>query len=199
MDLLDEDLPRDPRIEDIIEHIVDHHLMMGKVDDRGEIRGTEIEFSELILQHPVGRVRFFRRERESRILQIVDTIDILCAGRKENGPGEWFEIAVQRFQDRNDAVFLPGPFLPRPVVATAVERARLALRQGGWLLFGLYAPIDDPLSASLTDLRTVRSGGHPWAADEVVALMDAAGLTATRAFERDWQMPMTFVAGMRPN
>lgn len=129
----------------------------------------------------------------------LDLAAVNCATLSERVTLREQDVAQLRDEERYDAVFLPGPFLPRPVVATAVERARLALRHGGWLLFGLYAPIDDPLSASLTDLRTVRSGGHPWAAGEVVALMDAAGLTATRAFERDWQMPMTFVAGMRPD
>lgn len=94
-----------------------------------------------------------------------------------------------------DAVFLPGPFLPRAAVPSAARRARAALRPGGWVLFGLFAPIDDPLSSTLTDLRILRSGGHPWRAGEVVALLDEAGFRSTRAFDRAWSMAMTFVAG----
>lgn len=106
-------------------------------------------------------------------------------------------VAQLRDEQLYDAVFLPGPFLPAPVVAMAVKRALVALRPGGWLLFGLYAPVDDPLSASLTQLRIVRSGGHPWATSEVLMLLDSAGFINTRAFERAWQMPVTFVVGSR--
>ena len=106
-------------------------------------------------------------------------------------------VAQLRDEQLYDAVFLPGPFLPAPVVATAVERALVALRPGGWLLFGLYAPVDDPLSASLTHLRIVRSGGHPWAISELLMLLDSAGFIKTRAFERAWQMPVTFLVGSR--
>ena len=43
-----------------------------------------------------------------------------------------------------DAVFLPGPFLPKPVVEIAVERARIALRPGAWLLFWPLCPDQRP-------------------------------------------------------
>lgn len=97
-----------------------------------------------------------------------------------------------------DAVFLPGPFLPKQVVWDAVRRVSDALRPGGWLLFGVYAPIEDPLSAKLTDLRVARSGGYPWQQTEVVQLLESVGYEQPRAFERSWQMPMTFVVGRRP-
>ena len=87
--------------------------------------------------------------------------------------------------------------MPKAIVSKAVERALVALRPGGWLLFVLNVPINDPLSASLTNLRIVRSGGHPWVASEVVALLDAAGFRQTRALEPSWQMPVTFVVGSR--
>jgi len=108
------------------------------------------------------------------------------------------DVTQLRDEQRYDLVFLPGPFLPQAIVAPAVERALMALRPGGWLLFGLYASLNDPLSARLTDLRIVRSGGHPWTAGEVCTLLDRAGFRKVRAFEHTWQMPMTFVAGARP-
>lgn len=96
-----------------------------------------------------------------------------------------------------DCVFLPGPFLPLPVVPVALERARDALRPGGWLLFGLYAPTADPLSTLVMDLRVVRSGGHPWVMSELTSLVESKGFNEVRVLERTWQMPMTFVAGHR--
>ncbi|MGD9528763.1 SAM-dependent methyltransferase [Pseudonocardia sp.] len=107
---------------------------------------------------------------------------------------------VQDLADRDayDAVWLPGPFLPRAVVPSALAATLCALRPGGWVVFGLYAAAADALARAVTDLRIIRSGGHPWAPDEAAALLRSAGFADVRAVERTWNAPIGFVAGRRP-
>ena len=71
---------------------------------------------------------------------------------------------VEQLDDRDafTLAWMPGMFLPRDIVADALQRVWRALKPHGWLVFGLYAPPPDPLGEALTALRTVRSGGHPW-------------------------------------
>lgn len=109
------------------------------------------------------------------------------------------EQSVADLREANcyDCVFLPGPFLPLSVVPAALERTRDALRPGGWLLFGLYAPTSDALSSLVMELRVVRSGGHPWVTTELTSLLQAKGFSNIRTLERTWQMPMTLVVGHR--
>ena len=96
-----------------------------------------------------------------------------------------------------DVVWLPLPFLPRDIVTTAIDRARDALRPGGWLLPGTFAGPDQPLARLLTDLRILRSGGHPWTPDEVLGMLAAAELTGVCEVERTWPGPVRLFAGRR--
>ena len=77
-------------------------------------------------------------------------------------------------------------------------RLHRTLRPGGWLLAGTLGGTGDRLSELLVDLRTVRSGGHPWRADEVVELLAQHGLTDTREVPRTWPSPIHLYAGRRP-
>ncbi len=97
-----------------------------------------------------------------------------------------------------DLVFLPGPFLPAEVVRVALLRGAAALRPGGWTLLGLYAGPPDPQAQALTDLRVIRSGGHPWRMEEATEAMTKAGYAEVHPVARTWQLPMTFVAGRAP-
>jgi SAM-dependent methyltransferase len=101
-------------------------------------------------------------------------------------------------RDCYDAVWLPMPFLPRAVVPAVVDAACRALRPGGWLLPGTFTGPGDPLSQLLTDLRTVRSGGHPWRPAELVDLLTSAGLADAREVDRTWPAPVRLYAGRRP-
>lgn len=96
-------------------------------------------------------------------------------------------------EPRFDAIWLPLPFLPREVVPAAVARCCAALKRGGWLLAGQFAGPPDPLSQALTELRTIRSGGHPWPAAELSAILGDAGLDAV-ALTRTWATPVQLVA-----
>jgi hypothetical protein len=55
------------------------------------------------------------------------------------------------------------------------ERIHRALAPGGWLIFGLYAPPPNKLGEALTNLRIVRSGGHPWTTNEAREQLEVAG------------------------
>ena len=76
-----------------------------------------------------------------------------------------------------DLVWLPSPFLPRDVVISALPRIAHALRLGGFLLFGMFAPHSpDALSRSLSNLQIIRSGGHIWQAEEITEQLGNIGL-----------------------
>lgn len=97
-----------------------------------------------------------------------------------------------------DAIWLPMPFLPAPVAQQAIMAALGALRPDGWLLAGTFAGTDDRLSSLLMDLRTVRSGGHPWAPEELVAAISNTGFADVGEVTRAWSAPVRLYAGRRP-
>jgi SAM-dependent methyltransferase len=99
---------------------------------------------------------------------------------------------------RFDATWLPMPFLAREFVAEAIRAANATLKPGGWLLLGTFAGADDRLSRLLTDLRIVRSGGHPWDTPEVLAMLEAAGLTDAQELDRSWPAPLRLWVARRP-
>ena len=81
----------------------------------------------------------------------------------ESGVAERVELRSQRVEDLDDEktftlAWLPGPFIPGEIVATALERIQRALAPGGWLIFGLYPQPPSALGEALTNLRIVRGG-----------------------------------------
>ena len=108
-------------------------------------------------------------------------------------------VTVQGLGDRAvyDGAFLPLPFIAPASVPEVLAATRAALRPGGWAFAGLFAGPDDPVAQRLMDLRTLRSGGWPWSQDELVGLLEGAGLVDVRALARTWQVPVRFVVGRR--
>ena len=106
---------------------------------------------------------------------------------------------VRQLDERNafSLAWLPGPFLPREIVDSVLERVRDAVRPGGWIIFGLYAPAPDPLGEALKNLRIVRGGGHPWSAEEVETRLSGLGFEHIEAFAPG--PPILFVVGQRPD
>ena len=98
---------------------------------------------------------------------------------------------------RFDAIWLPLPFLPRPIVPDAIKRSASALKPGGWLLPGTFAGAEDRLATLLTDLRIVRSGGHPWRPDEIVDMLTGAGMAHAQEIKRSWPAPLRLFAAQR--
>lgn len=92
-------------------------------------------------------------------------------------------------------VWFSGPFISRSIVPQALARVQNALLPGGYLLFGTYNPADDPLASALTDLRTVRSGGHPWSPGESQELLAAAGFVEIESFTTG--SPILMVVGRK--
>ncbi len=97
-----------------------------------------------------------------------------------------------------DAAWLPMPFLPAGIVSQVMAAAAASLRPGGWLLAGTFTGADDRLSHLLANLRTVRSGGHPWCVDDLLPVIAAAGFVDVGEVPRTWSAPVRLYAGRRP-
>jgi SAM-dependent methyltransferase len=118
-----------------------------------------------------------------------------------SGVAERVEFRLQRVEHLDDErvftlAWLPGPFIAEEILALVLERVHRALAPGGWLIFGLYVPPPNKLGEAITNLRIVRSGGHPWTTQEAMKRLEAAG------FERiESVLPspsIIFVLGQRP-
>jgi SAM-dependent methyltransferase len=97
---------------------------------------------------------------------------------------------------RVTVAWVPGPFFAREVVDRALASVVRALRPGGWLVFGLTAAPADSLADAVVRLRTLRSGGHSWTADEVVERLRQLEFTAIEAISPG--PPVHFVLAQRP-
>jgi SAM-dependent methyltransferase len=106
--------------------------------------------------------------------------------------------SVEQLQDRDafTLAWLAGPFIARQNVALALRNVHRALVPDGWLVFGLYQPPPSPLGQALTNLRIVRSGGHPWSAQEAEQQMNAVGYQQVETFPTG--TPILMVVGSRP-
>jgi len=128
-------------------------------------------------------------------------LKIARANVAESGVADRIELRSQGVQQLQDCeayslVWLAGPFLPPEVVDVALERSRNALAPGGWLVFGLYTQPPDPLGQALTTLRVVRSGGHPWTANEIESRLGA--LEFEQIEVSALRPPVLMVVGKRP-
>ena len=97
-----------------------------------------------------------------------------------------------------DVAWLALPFLPAAIVPPALAAVHGSLKPGGWLIAGTFAAAGpDRLSELLMDLRTVRSGGKPWTATDLLPLLDAAGYQDTQPIPRTWAAPVHLFLGRR--
>ena len=94
-----------------------------------------------------------------------------------------------------DAIWLAMPFLPKELVPAVLAGAVRSLRPGGWVLPGLYAGPPEHLAELMCDLRTLRSGGHPWRAEELLAELAGAGFAEAHEVRRTWTAPVRLFAG----
>jgi len=97
-----------------------------------------------------------------------------------SGLGNRIELraqAAEHLQDQSafTLAWLPGAFLSPEVVAVALDRVWHALIPGGWMVFGVYAPLPGPGGEALNVLKLVRNGGHPWTPPEVEGRLTATG------------------------
>jgi SAM-dependent methyltransferase len=120
----------------------------------------------------------------------------------DEGMQDRVDLKVQNAVDLDenetyDAIWLPLPFMPKAIVPQAIAAARRALRPGGWLLPGTFAGPGDHLSQMVVDLRTVRSGGHPWESSELVELLSNHDLADAHEVPRTWVAPVRLYAARR--
>lgn len=107
-------------------------------------------------------------------------------------------LDVCDLDDRCDLIWLPGPFLPATVVPTALSAARRCLEPGGWVAFGVYGGPPDAIGQSLADLRTIRSGGHPWTVGDAINTLSSAGFADAGEIDRTWTAPVRLIVGQQP-
>ena len=93
-------------------------------------------------------------------------------------------------------VWLAGPFIPKHIIPNAVALISKALTPGGVIVFGLFGAPPSEMGRSLTELRIVRSGGHPWTFEEAEALVSAEGFQDVRHFATG--TPVNMVVGTKP-
>ena len=120
----------------------------------------------------------------------------------QSGVAERVELRSQRVEQLDDEkiftlAWLPGPFIAAELMALALERVYRALAPGGWLIIGLYVQPSDKLGQALTNLRVVRSGGHPWTTRELEDRLEALGFDRIEALSPS--PPIMFVLGQRPD
>ncbi|MGK6324395.1 SAM-dependent methyltransferase [Sphingomonas sp. DT-51] len=91
--------------------------------------------------------------------------------------------------------WLPTMFMARRVVETAMQRIVAASTDDAWLVASLYTTPADPFAASMSRLRTLRSGGDITDAAELVGLFEDHGYIDV---EIDVAPVATFILGRRP-
>jgi cyclopropane fatty-acyl-phospholipid synthase-like methyltransferase len=95
----------------------------------------------------------------------VPALALALANIAASGVSERIELRAQGIEDLAERdtfslVWLPTPFIAREIVEAALGRVHRALEPGGWLVVGLFAIPDEPLSQALARLQIVRSGGY---------------------------------------
>lgn len=123
------------------------------------------------------------------------TANVRREGLQERVEIRMLDVTALPDDDRFDAIWLPLPFLPKDVAHAALPAAIAALKPQGWILPGTFTGPNDPLSELLTDLRTVRSGGHPWKPEEIIEFLRTAGLARAQEIPRTWAAPVRLYAG----
>ena len=117
----------------------------------------------------------------------------------EAGLGDRIEIRNQDVttlaeSDRYDCGWLPAPFLPSEVLATAIPRVIEAVKPGGLVAIGVQRTPEDPLAAATQRLRNISDTGATQTVDSVLAMCHDAGLDAT-VLNPEATIPISFVGG----
>jgi len=92
--------------------------------------------------------------------------------------------SVEQLQEENafSIAWLPGPFLSRQAVLSALQGVKRALKPGGWLVFSLFCPSEEPWGEAVTALKVTRNGGYPWQRDELEYRLSAVGFRQVGTF-----------------
>jgi len=72
--------------------------------------------------------------------------------------------------------------LSRQAVLSALQGVKRALKPGGWLVFSLFCPSEEPWGEAVTALKVTRNGGYPWQRDELEYRLSAVGFRQVGTF-----------------
>jgi hypothetical protein len=127
-------------------------------------------------------------------------LDLARKNLARSALAERVQFRRQRIEELTDEavftlVWLPAPFIGEEAMVIALKRVYQALQPDGWLIVGLYPPPPDELGQTLTKLRIVRSGGHPWMATEIEERLRTLGFENIDTFSP--MPPVLFVLGRR--
>jgi SAM-dependent methyltransferase len=100
--------------------------------------------------------------------------------------------------DTYDCAWVPTFFLTDGALVKGLTNIVNAVRPGGWIVLGRFAPPPDPLTEATMTLKTIRSGGGVLSDDRAKDLLQDAGCTSIRVLERPGPLPMNFVIGQKP-
>jgi SAM-dependent methyltransferase len=131
----------------------------------------------------------------------VPALKLAAENIEKSGMAERVEIRRQSVEDLAEEdifslAWLAGPFIPKQIIPNAVARIASALKPGGVLVFGLFGAPPSELGQALTELRIVRSGGHPWTFDEAKDVLATEGFQDVRHFVTG--TPVAMVVGTKP-
>jgi precorrin-6B methylase 2 len=107
---------------------------------------------------------------------------------------------VEAYEDANgfDLVWFPTFFVPEAVLDDALARVHAMTRSGGEVVLGAFETPEDPLSAVVDDLRTVRSGGTATNSADAAVRLVTAGFADVREVDKTWMAPVRLVVGIKP-
>lgn len=121
-------------------------------------------------------------------------LDLARRNVRDEGLEDRIELRLQDATELDDvaaydAIWVALPFMPPTSVPAVLDAARRALRPGGVVVPGTFNLAPDPLDQMLIDLRTLRSGGHPWRPGELCDLLRSTGYEQAHHLERTWPAP----------
>jgi len=126
------------------------------------------------------------------------------AGKNVQSAGlmDRIELRQQAIQDIADVGafdlgWIPSPFISKEIIPSACSRVLRALRPGGWLLFTMVNPGNDPVTSSIVRLRTVLWGGCVMTQEEVEQLLLRTGFAEVRKLPAPPQAVIALVAARR--
>jgi predicted O-methyltransferase YrrM len=123
--------------------------------------------------------------------------NIAHAGLEERITLRQQNVADLDEKETYDCIWVPTFFLTENTLTRALPRLVAALRPGGWIVLGRFAPTPDPLAEATGTLRTIRGGGAELDAKRAVELLQHTGCASVHAAPRMGPAPLELVLGQR--
>jgi ubiquinone/menaquinone biosynthesis C-methylase UbiE len=115
------------------------------------------------------------------------SVQLARANVAASGVEDRIELRIQNIEQLQEErafsiAWLPGPFLSRQAVLTALEGVRRSLEPRGWVVFSLFSPPEEPWGEAVTALKVTRNGGYPWRREELEDRLRAVGFRQVGTF-----------------